>query len=465
MTSEYRHSYATDPTVLDAPGVDFQTPEQRKNARRAGIASTVGAVIDWYDFFLYGTAAALVFAPLFFPSADPIASLLASFGSFAVGFLFRPVGGAVFGHFGDKFGRRTMLVLTVLIMGIASTLIGVLPTYETAGVLAPVLLVLLRALQGIAVGGEWGGAALMAVESAPRHRRNFLSSGVQAGSFIGLLLGTAIFFLMQTVTTDEQFLAWGWRIPFLISIVFAAIGLVIRAKVPESAEFEEVKKENKESSAPLLTALKSSPLQILAVIGMRLLDQSTYYIAFTFALAYATNYTDVPPGNVMIAAMISMALAMFTQPAWAALADRVGIRWFYVAGPLCAAAAAIPFFAAVQSGSILLMVLGFFALINLGHNISAAVQQTWFSGMFETRVRYSGAGFGYALAGAAGGFVPLVGTALVAGADGSWLPVALMLAGLCLVACLTGLWSYRWTHEKRERDEARAAARAEAVGA
>ena len=414
-------------------------------ARRAAIASAVGAVIDWYDFFLYGTAAALVFAPLFFPSHEPGIGLLAAFGTFAVGFLFRPVGGAVFGHFGDKIGRRAMLVLTIVIMGLASAAIGLLPTYGQIGIWAPALLVLLRAIQGFAVGGEWGGAALMAVESAPIGKKNLFSSGVQTGSLIGLLLGTAIFFGFQKLTTHEQFLAWGWRIPFLLSIFLAGFGLWLRRNLGESTEFEDVKKAHQKAQAPLMIALKSNPLQILAIIGMRLLDQSTYYLAFTFALAYVSNYTKVPPGNVMIASMISMILAVVTVPFFAKIADRHGIRWLYIIGPLVGVFAAVPFFRALQSGSIPLITIGFFLIINISHNMSASVQQVWFSSMFDVKVRYSGAGFGYSLGGAAGGFIPLIATALVNRAHGSWFPVAMLLAGCCLIACLTGLWSYRWT--------------------
>jgi MFS transporter, MHS family, shikimate and dehydroshikimate transport protein len=414
-------------------------------ARRAALASSIGAVIDWYDFFLYGTAAAMVFAPLFFPSNEPGVGLLAAFGTFAVGFLFRPVGGAVFGHFGDEVGRRSMLVLTIVIMGLASAVIGMLPTYERIGLWAPGLLVLLRAIQGFAVGGEWGGAALMAVESAPVGKKNLFSSGVQTGSLIGLLLGTAIFFACQKLTTHDQFLSWGWRIPFLLSIFLAGIGLYLRRNLPESAEFETVKKAHEKSQVPLMTALKSNPLQILAIIGMRLLDQSTYYLAFTFALAYVTNYTKVPPGNVMIASMISMILAVVTVPFFAKLADRHGIRWLYIIGPMVGVFAAVPFFRALQSGSIPLITLGFFAIVNICHNMSASVQQVWFSSMFDVKVRYSGAGFGYSLGGAAGGFIPLIATALVNHAHGSWFPVAMLLAGCCFAACLTGVWSYRWT--------------------
>jgi MHS family shikimate/dehydroshikimate transporter-like MFS transporter len=424
------------------------------NARRAALASTVGAVLDWYDFFLYGTAAALVLGPLFFPGTDPLIGVLAAFATYAVGFLFRPLGGAIFGHFGDKLGRKHMLLITVGLMGLASGLIGLLPAYSSIGILAPILLVLLRAVQGIAVGGEWGGAALMAVESAPKKRRNYLSSGVQAGSFIGLLLGTAAFYLMRQVTTTEQFMSWGWRLPFLISFAFAIVAIVVRSKVPESPEFEKLKKAEQRAAAPLGIAVRKSPLQILAVFGMRMLDQSTYYIAFTFALSYVNNYTDQDPDNVMVASMICMVAAMFTQPLWAKAADRWGIRWFYVAGPLCAAAAAIPFFASIVTGNIWLMLPCFFVLINLGHNLSAAVQQVWFSGMFPAEVRYSGAGFGYALAGIIGGIVPLLGTLLVNNSGGSWWPVAIMLIVMCLIAMATGAWSYKWTDEAREKQEA-----------
>ncbi len=431
---------------VETAAVPAATPQTSGGAspRRRAAASMAGAVIDWYDFFLYGFAAATIFGPQYFPSHDQFIGTLASMGSFAVGFVFRPLGGAIFGHFGDRIGRRQMLFLTVLIMGLASAAIGALPTYSLIGVAAPICLVLLRALQGIAVGGEWGGAALMAVESAPQGKKNFLASGVQVGSFIGLLLGTAVFSLMQALTTQTQFEAWGWRIPFLVSIAFTAIGLLIRKGVEESAEFAKVKVERQRASAPLWVALKTSPLQILAVIGMRLVDQGCFYIAFTFSLVYVENYTEHPTSTVLTASMIALCLGSFLTPAYGKLADRVGVRWFYIAGPLCAAAAAIPFFLALRSGSLTLMTLAFFALINLGHNVSTAVQQTWFTGMFDISVRYSGAGFGYALAGAVGGFIPLVATAL-AGHSGNWLGVALLLGSLALAALVTSLFAYRWT--------------------
>ncbi|WP_051574201.1 MFS transporter [Mycobacterium sp. URHB0044] len=412
------------------------------------MASTVGAIVDWYDFFLYGTAAALVFGPLFFPNETPAVGTLASLGSFAVGFVFRPIGGAIFGHFGDRVGRRKMLVITILLMGLASTAIGLLPSYAMIGIAAPILLILLRSVQGIAVGGEWGGAALMAVENAPKNKRNFVASGVQIGSFLGLLLGTMAFALVTNLTTEQQFQSWGWRLPFLISILFALVGLWIRSGVPESKVFAELEKTKKKQAAPLLEALRTSPKQIVAIIGMRLVDQSTFYLGFTFSLVYVKNYTDTPPSSVLTASMVALVLAVPITSFWGFLADRVGARWFYVVGPLCAAAAGVPFFRALETGSIPMMVLGFFILINLGHNISTSVQQTWFTDMFDARIRYSGAGFGYAVAGAVGGFVPLIATALL-DESGNWLPVAALLAAASITALLSSLWSYRWTGQAK----------------
>lgn len=404
-----------------------------------------GAVIDWYDFFLYGIAAATIFGPQYFPSHDEFVGLLASMASFAVGFVFRPLGGAIFGHFGDRIGRRQMLFLTVLIMGLASAAIGALPTYAAMGIAAPICLVLLRAIQGVAVGGEWGGAALMAVESAPPGKKNFLASGVQVGSFIGLLLGTAVFSLMQALTTQAQFESWGWRIPFLISLVFAVAGLLIRTGVAESTEFAEAKEKREQTRAPLWVALKTSPLRILAVIGMRLVDQGCFYIAFTFSLVYVENYTDHPTSTVLAASMIALALASFLTPVYGKLADRVGVRWFYVSRPplrrrgrgpvLPVPALGLP--GADDTGLLRPdqprpqhLHRGATDLVHRHVRHLRALQRR------RIRLRPGRS--------AVGGFIPLVATAL-AGHDGDWLGVALLLAGLALAALVTGLFAYRWT--------------------
>ena len=254
-------------------------------------------------------------------------------------------------------------------------------------------------------------------------------------------------FLVTALTTAEQFLAWGWRLPFLISILFALVGLWIRAGVPESAQFTAVKEEHKDARAPLAEALRTSPKQILAVIGMRMVDQSTFYMGFTFSLAYVKNFTDTPTSTVLTASMVAMVLAIPFLALWGRLADKYGRKWFYIIGPLAAALAAAPFFAALESGELIPMILGFCALINLGHNISTCVQQTWFTDMFDVRIRYSGAGFAYALAGAVGGFIPLIATALMA-SSGSWAPAAALLAGLCLIALVSSLWSYKWANKE-----------------
>ncbi|MEV4730094.1 MFS transporter [Saccharopolyspora sp. NPDC049426] len=451
------HPSGPTPDAGESGPLDASTPMRPgtgdSGSKRSAMASTVGAIVDWYDFFLYGTAAAVVFGPLYFPSANPLAGLLASMGSFAVAFVFRPIGGAVFGHFGDKVGRKKMLAITVLMMGLASTGIGLLPSYAAIGLAAPVLLVLLRAIQGIAVGGEWGGAALMAVENAPRGKRNFFASGVQTGSFIGLLLGTAAFSLARGLTTDEQFMAWGWRIPFLISIAFALVAFWVRSGVPESAKFKEIAREDHKARAPLAVALRTSPKQILAVIGMRMVDQSTFYIGFTFALAYTSNFTDNSPANVLTASMIAMILAIPSLSLWSTLADRYGRRPFYIAGPILATVAVFPLFVFLENGSLLGLTLSFVALINLGHNISACVQQTWFTDLFDARIRYSGAGFAYALAGAVGGFIPLTATALLAFNLG-WYPVAGLVTGLCVLSVVAALWSHRWTTSAGESSTA-----------
>src|SRR3712207_6755176 len=260
--------------------------------RQVAFASFIGTAIEWYDFFLYGTAAALVFNQLFFPTFAPLTGTLASFATFGVGFFARPVGGVVFGHFGDRIGRKSMLVITLLVMGGATFLIGLLPTFQTAGILAPILLVTLRFLQGFAVGGEWGGATLMAVEHAPEESRNFYASWPQMGAPAGLVLSTAVFTIFSSLP-DEQFLAWGWRIPFLLSIILIGVGLFIRLRVLESPAFERVKELGTESRVPLLEVLRDYPAAALLAIGVVLVNIGGYYIVITFTLSYATEQLGV----------------------------------------------------------------------------------------------------------------------------------------------------------------------------
>ncbi|MDH6456255.1 MULTISPECIES: shikimate transporter [unclassified Streptomyces] len=412
-------------------------------ARRAAIASFMGAVVDWYDFFLYGIVAGLLFGDLFFPDASPAVGTLAAWATFGVGFLFRPLGGIVFGHFGDRLGRKRMLVLTMLVMGLASTLIGVLPTYAQAGIWAPVLLVLLRATQGFAVGGEWGGAALMAVENAPRKWRSLYSSGVQVGASVGLLLATLITKVMSGTTSEAAFRAWGWRIPFLVSAALVIVGLVIRARVEESPVFTEkvaAMSETARPRVPLVAAVRSNPAGFFAIIGLRFVELFTFYGVTTFGLSYGTDELGMNRDTLLDVNLAVGALAVVTIPAFAYLADRHGRRRLYCWGALIGAVSAVPYFWAMESGSLLLIVVCAVLLVNVAHDMAVSVQQSLFTDMFGPEYRYSGAGVGYQLASAVGGgFTPLIAGSLVIWAGGGWSLVAAYVALGCLVSFLVAL--------------------------
>ncbi|WP_251976288.1 shikimate transporter [Salinicola avicenniae] len=415
-------------------------------ARRAAIGSFVGAVVDWYDFLLYGIVAALVFNAQFFPNVSPAAGTLAALATFGVGFLFRPLGGIVFGHFGDRLGRKRMLIITVILMGIATALIGLLPTYAQIGVWAPILLVTLRAIQGFAVGGEWGGAALMAVESAPRGRRAFYSSGVQVGYGVGLLLATGSVSLLSHFLDDADFQAWGWRLPFLFSVVLVLIALKIRTSLEESPEFVEAveKPAEKPAKPPILEALKRHPGAFATIIAMRLAELFTMYIVTTFALSYSTGYLDLSRDLFLHIGLLVGAISCVTIPLFAFLADTLGRRRVYLTGALIGVLAAFPFFMALESGSIVWIVVFAVALANLAHDMVVSVQQPIFAELFGASYRYSGAGVGYQVASVVGGgFTPFIATALVDLAGGSWTPVAVYLAAGCLLSLVGAAWMLR----------------------
>ncbi|MCL8014881.1 shikimate transporter [Streptomyces sp. AS02] len=412
-------------------------------AKRAAIASFMGAVVDWYDFFLYGIVAGLLFGDLFFPDASPAVGTLAAWATFGVGFLFRPLGGIVFGHFGDRLGRKRMLVLTMLIMGVASTLIGVLPTYAQAGIWAPALLVLLRATQGFAVGGEWGGAALMAVENAPKKWRSLYSSGVQVGASVGLLLATLITKVMSGTTSEAAFRSWGWRVPFLVSAALVIVGLIIRAKVEESEVFtKEVAAKGAEAKprVPLVAAVKSNPKGFFAIIGLRFVELFTFYGVTTFGLAYGTDELGLNRDSLLNVNLAVGGLAVLTIPAFAYLADRYGRRRVYCWGAVVGALSAVPYFWAMESGSMVLIIACAVLLVNIAHDAAVSVQQALFTDMFGPEYRYSGAGVGYQLASAiGGGCTPLIASSLVIWAGGGWSLVAVYLTLGCVISLLVAL--------------------------
>lgn len=410
----------------------------RRQARKAALGSFVGAVVDWYDFLLYGIVAALVFNSAFFPDIGRNMGTLAAFATFGVGFLFRPLGGVVFGHYGDRLGRKRMLVLTVMMMGLSTMAIGFLPTFASIGWWAPVLLVLMRAIQGFAVGGEWGGAALMAVESAPTGKKAFYSSGVQVGYGVGLVLATGIVTLLSHLLGDAAFRSWGWRLPFVFSVVLVLVGLWVRSSMDESREFvEKVEHGHRKLKMPVLEALTRHPQAFLYIVALRLAELFTMYIVTAFALSYSTTNLGLSRDLFLGIGLFVGALSCVTIPCFAWLADRLGLRRIYLIGALIGLASAVPFFLALEARSTVWIVIFSVALANLAHDMVVSVQQPLFTELFGAEYRYSGAGVGYQFASVVGGgFTPFIAVALVGIGAGSWHLVAAYLAIGCLISLI-----------------------------
>ncbi|MDP8952966.1 MAG: MHS family MFS transporter [Actinomycetota bacterium] len=379
--------------------------------KKVAFASFVGTAIEWYDFFLYGTAAALVFPALFFPDYSETAGVLLSFSTYGVGFAARPLGGIVFGHFGDRIGRKSMLVLSLLIMGVATALIGFLPTFAQIGILAPILLVSLRFMQGIGVGGEWGGAVLMAVEHAPPGKRGFYGSWPQMGVPAGLLIANLVFIATSTTLPAS----WGWRVPFLFSILLVGVGLFIRLKLMESPAFRKVQDTGTEANMPIVDVLRTYPKNVLLAMGMRFAENGTFYITTVFVLTYITTTLGLEQGVGLTGVIIASAIGLITIPFFGALSDRVGRRPVYLFGAVFSILFALPFFWLLNTGVAPLIWLAIILGFNVGHDAMYGPQAAFFSELFGTRVRYSGASLGYQLASVlAGGFAPLIAVALLA---------------------------------------------------
>jgi metabolite-proton symporter len=399
---------------------------------RVVAASFVGTAVEWYDFFLYGTAAALVFNRLFFPTVDPAAGTTAAFGTYAVGFLARPVGGVLFGHYGDRLGRKSALVTTLMIVGLSTFGIGLLPTYDTAGVLAPVLLVALRLVQGLGVGGEWAGAVLLVAERGDPRRRGFAASWVQAGAPAGLLLATGAFGL-ATQLPEADFLAWGWRVPFLFGVVLTGVGLYLRLKVVESPLFEKVLAEAPPAAPPLVEVLRTQPRNVLLAMGARIAENGFYYFFTVFALSYGTQHLGLPRALLLDGVVLAAVAHLVATPLFGALSDRVGRRPVYLGGALFLAAFAFPFFELVGTGERAWVWLAL-TVGMVGHAAMYGPQAAFLAELFGTRVRYTGASLGYQLAAPlSGGAAPLVATALLTWSGGAPWPVALYLMGMAAV--------------------------------
>ncbi|MET9883357.1 MFS transporter [Streptomyces sp. NPDC006430] len=420
-------------------------PSHPRHLARIVGASLIGTTVEWYDFFLYGSAAALVFNKLFFPSSEPLVGTLLAFLTYAIGFAARPLGGVVFGHYGDKIGRKKLLVLSLVMMGGATFAMGLLPTHASIGVGAPVLLTVLRLIQGFALGGEWGGAVLLVSEHGDDKNRGFWASWPQAGAPGGNLLATAVLALLAAVQSDETFLAWGWRIPFLLSGVLVVIGLWIRVSVSESPVFLEAQARAAEQAAagvkeklPVAEVFRTNWRGVLTAIGTRLGENISYYILTAFLLVYVTSHLGLSKSNGLNAVLIGSAVHFVTIPAWGALSDRMGRRPVTLIGSLGMTGWAFAFFAMLDTKSFPAIA----AAVTIGllfHGAMYGPQAAFISEMFDTTVRYSGASMGSQLASIIGGaLAPIVAVELLKDYDAS-LPISLYLAGAVVITTLTVL--------------------------
>ncbi len=405
----------SDTAVSQNPGTAPSAPS-RPNIVKIVFASVIGTAVEWYDFFLYGSAAALVFGVLFFPDSDPLTGTLLAFGTYALGFVARPLGGVVFGHYGDKVGRKKMLVVSLLMMGGATVAIGLLPTYATIGVAAPILLLVMRLIQGFAVGGEWGGAVLMVAEHGKDEHRGFWSSWPQAGVPFGNLLATGVLWLLALFQSDAAFEAWGWRIPFLLSAVMVLIGLWVRFSLEDSPVFAETKAELEASGSshlPILEVVKRYPKEVLLAMGMRMAENISYYIFTIVVITYVTTYLDANKGVVLGALLAGAAMQSVLIPAIGALSDRIGRRPLYLVGAVGVGVWGFVFFPLVDSLSgpkiMLATLVGLFF-----HALMYSPQAAFFSELFGTSVRYTGASVGYQLASIfAGALAPIIAVKLL----------------------------------------------------
>ena len=411
-------------------------PGTRRQSGKVAFASLVGTTVEWYDFYIYGTAAALVFPKLFFPEFSPGAGLLAALSTYAVGFAARPLGGIVFGHFGDRLGRKKMLVVSLLAMGFGTLAMGLVPGFAEVGILAPILIVALRFIQGVAVGGEWGGAVLMAVEHAPPGKAGLYGSWPQVGSPLGLVLSTAAFSAVS-VLPDEDFLSWGWRIPFLASAVLIIVGLVVRLRLMESPVFAQMQAAGDTARLPVRDALTKHPGSVLGAAGAFIVINTVFYLVTVLGLSWATSHLGIPRGTFLAAVLVAALIMCGTVPLFGALSDRVGRRPVFAAGAILVTLFAFPLFWLIETMSTPLLFLGVIVIMGIGHPLMYGPQAALYSEMFPPALRYSGASLGYQIGGMLGGLVPLVASALLISYDNASWPMATLLAVTAVISLLS----------------------------
>ncbi|ETP70485.1 major facilitator transporter [Planococcus glaciei] len=414
----------------------------KKQTRRVLTASLVGSSIEWFDYFLYGTMAALVFNQLFFVNEDPTVGLMLAYASFALSFFIRPFGGIIFSHIGDRIGRKKTLVITLSLMGLATFGMGLLPTYQAIGIWAPILLITLRLVQGLGIGGEWGGALLLATEYAPPERRGFFGSIPQMGVTIGMVMGTLALWIM-TLLPNGAFMTWGWRVPFILSAFLVIFGLWIRKGIDETPEFKAVQASGEIPKLPIVDTLKYHWREVLIAIGAKVVETAPFYIFGTFVVSYATTNLGFSQTATLGSVMIATVITTILIPIMGSLSDKIGRKKMYIAGAVAMALYAFPYFWMLHQGSVLLLVVA--TIIGLGIIWApiTAVLGTMFSEIFDAKVRYTGVTLGYQIGAAlAGGTAPLVATALLANFDNSYVPVAIYIIFTALIS-LVSIWAVK----------------------
>ncbi|MFJ7684617.1 MFS transporter [Peribacillus butanolivorans] len=415
---------------------------EKKQMRRILIASLVGSSIEWFDYFLYGTVAALVFNQLFFVNEDPTIGLLLSYASFALAFFIRPFGGVIFSHIGDRIGRKKTLVLTLSLMGVATFGMGLLPTYQAVGIWAPILLITLRLVQGLGIGGEWGGALLLAVEYAPAEKRGLFGAIPQMGVTIGMLLGTIALSIM-TLLPESAFMTWGWRLPFIFSALLVFFGLWIRKGIDETPSFKKVKESGEVPKLPIVETLKNYWREVLIAVGAKVVETAPFYIFSTFVVSYATSTLGFSRTATLTAVMIATIITTIFIPFMGMLSDKIGRKKLFIGGTIGMALFAFPYFWLLQQKSVLLLIVA--TVIGLGVIWApiTAVLGTMFSEIFDARIRYTGITLGYQIGAAlAGGTAPLVATALLNRFNNSYVPVAIYIIFASLVS-LAAIWAVK----------------------